>query len=146
MQSHHYHPEGGPAVPMAGRPRWVRVLLVFGLLGALAAYSSTFVIKLATAERVTIQVASCDFSGPKSTRACRGTWQLPNGTTVSGTINGAEFDDIGQEITGWGTPSAATTSLLPWLIAPGITLFVLVCGLGAFVVVWLRLRFHSGGS
>lgn len=117
------------------------------LIVAPNAWAATFLPDVLAAERVTITIISCGHrpSSAKAQPYCRGNWQMPDGAIVTGAVNGADSDDLGREITGWGTPSGpATTSLLPWLLAPviigGVTVITLV--VTAVVLIWYR--FFSG--
>ncbi|MEU8260127.1 hypothetical protein AB0C02_05840 [Micromonospora sp. NPDC048999] len=143
MASHPPAPvPGGYTERMAGRPRWQRLLLPLLLLGAVLVMPVGLARQAIRAERVTIQVEHCDLSGPKATQACRGTWRLTDGHTVSGPIDSVHLRP-GTEVPGWGNGDRATTDLFTWLVAPILIGAALLVGLGAFVVVWLRLTLRA---
>ncbi len=133
---------GGYTERMAGRPRWQRLLLPLLLVGVALVLPVGFAKQAIKAERVTIRVEACDLRGPKGARACRGTWQLADGRAVSGSIDGG-LQEPGTEIRGWGNDERATATLFTWLIAPIMIGSALLAGLGAFVVVWLRLTWRA---
>ncbi|MEU2610412.1 hypothetical protein ABZ570_02290 [Micromonospora sp. NPDC007271] len=127
---------------MAARPGWQRRLLPLLLIAAALVLPVVFARQAIGAERVTVLVESCDLSGPKATQACRGSWRLDDGRTVSGPIDAALLHP-GTEIQGWGNGERATESLFTWLVAPIVIGAALLVGLGAFVVVWLRLTWRA---
>ncbi|SCE80828.1 hypothetical protein GA0074695_1281 [Micromonospora viridifaciens] len=127
---------------MAARPGWQRRLLPLLLIAAALVLPVVFARQAIGAERVTVRVESCDLSGPKATQACRGTWRLGDGRAVSGPVDGTLLRP-GTELQGWGNGERATTSLFTWLVAPIVIGGALLVGLGAFVVVWLRLTWRA---
>ncbi|GAA2373443.1 hypothetical protein [Dactylosporangium salmoneum] len=133
---------GGYSARMAARPRWQRRLMPLLLIAAALVLPVMFARQAIAAERVAVRVEFCDLSGPKATQACRGTWRLSDGRTVSGPIDSTLLRP-GTEVQGWGNGERATTSLFTWLVAPILIGTALLAGLGAFVVVWLRLTWRA---
>jgi hypothetical protein len=130
---------------MATRPRWFRLLVAVLILVAALGWPIWSLARVAGAQRVTIRVERCDNSGPKATPRCYGSWTLADGSRHEGvTEGGVPSAQPGTEFRGWATDTAATRSLVGWLLVPVILGSVVLIGSGAAVVVvtrlWLRAR------
>lgn len=123
---------------MARRPRWQRVLVPILMVLALLVMPVGLGRNVIGAERVSIQVESCDLGGPKATQRCRGTWNMSDGRVVTGPVGGGGSPRAGERVDGWANGKRATVSLMSWLIGPLMVGSALLAALVAFVVVLLR--------
>ncbi|MFG1880465.1 hypothetical protein [Micromonospora sp. NPDC049102] len=130
-------PPDNYAARMARRPRWQRVAIPIVLLLALLVLPVGLGRNLIGAERVSIQVESCDNGGPKGTQRCRGTWNMSDGRVVSGPVGGGSLR-AGERVDGWANGDRATVSLMAWLIAPLLVGSALLAAMVALAVVYLR--------
>ncbi|MFY1617571.1 hypothetical protein [Micromonospora sp. WMMD736] len=122
---------------MARRPRWQRVLVPILMLLVLLVLPISLGRNLIGAERVSIQVESCDNGGPKGTQRCRGTWNMSDGRVVSGPVGGGSLH-TGDRVDGWANGDRATASLMAWAIAPLLVGLALLAAMVALAVVFLR--------
>lgn len=122
---------------MAGRPRWQRVLVPILMVLVLLVLPIGLGRNLIGAERVSIQVESCDLGGPKGTQRCRGTWNMSDGRVVTGPVGGGS-PRAGERVDGWANGTRATVNVMSWLIAPLIVGSVLLVVTVALAVVFLR--------
>ncbi|MET0418066.1 hypothetical protein ACGFIE_28905 [Micromonospora sp. NPDC049275] len=122
---------------MARRPRWQRILVPILMLLVLLVLPIGLGRNLIGAERVSIQVESCDLGGAKATQRCRGTWSMSDGRVVTGPVGGGA-PHAGDRVDGWANGDRATISLMAWLIAPLMVGGVLLAVTVALAVVFLR--------
>ncbi|MFU8852434.1 hypothetical protein ACNAW0_15810 [Micromonospora sp. SL1-18] len=132
------------AARMASRPLWQRILIPIGLLVAAVALPINMTYDLVGVERVDLQVESCDFlrSGVERTYQCRGSWQLADGRTATGSISSVGRLTPGDRVEGWGNAKRATTSLTISLV-PLMMGGLVVLGAVAGIVLSLRLRWRA---
>ncbi|MEU8184410.1 hypothetical protein AB0B85_03810 [Micromonospora sp. NPDC049044] len=123
---------------MARRPRWQRILIPILMLLAVLVMPVDIGRNLIGAERVSIQVESCDRGGPKGTQRCRGTWTTPDGRVVTGGVGGGSLR-VGERVDGWANGKQATVSLMAWLIAPLMVGSALLAAMVALAVVFARI-------
>ena len=122
---------------MARRPRWQRVLIPILLLLVVLVLPVGLGRNAIGAERVSIQVESCDRGGPKGVQRCRGTWSMSDGRVVTGPVGGGSLR-VGQQVDGWANGTRATVNLMTWLIAPLMVGSALLVAMVALAVVFLR--------
>ncbi|MET8087036.1 hypothetical protein [Micromonospora sp. NPDC005237] len=122
---------------MARRPRWQRVLVPILMVLVLLVLPVGLGRNLIGAERVSIQVESCDLGGPKATERCRGTWSMSDGRVVTGPVGGGS-PRAGEQVDGWANGERATVNLMSWLIAPLMVGSVLLAVMVALAVVFVR--------
>ncbi|WP_157563360.1 hypothetical protein [Micromonospora chokoriensis] len=130
-------PPDSYASRMARRPRWQRVLVPILLLLVVLVLPVGLGRNVIGAERVSIQVESCDNGGPKGTQRCRGTWNMSDGRVVSGPVGGG-VPHAGDRVDGWANDDQATISLMAWLIAPLLVGSALLAAMVGLAVVFLR--------
>ncbi|MEU4471581.1 hypothetical protein [Micromonospora sp. NPDC023888] len=130
-------PPGDYVSRMARRPRWQRVLVLVLMVLVVLALPVGIGRNVIGAERVSIQVESCDLGGPKATERCRGTWSMSDGRVVTGPVGGGS-PRAGERVDGWANGTRATVSLMAWLIAPLMVGSALVAAMVALAVVFLR--------
>jgi hypothetical protein len=129
------------------KPLWFKRTVAFTIavvgLVAIFALPGMYVWRLATAERVTAHVESCE-SKPKGGYQCRGRWRMPDGRPGSGAIDGVGDEDVGKNVRVWATPGVAATNRISWLLLPA--LFAVSLIIAAWLVARAIQRSRRGGA
>ncbi|MFG2045180.1 hypothetical protein [Dactylosporangium sp. NPDC048998] len=125
---------------IASRPLWLRILIPIGLIVGVSALPFGLTYDLIGVERVTVQVESCsiDMHRPRPTRGCKGSWELADGRTVTGSISYIGRLEPGDRVEAWGNTKRATTNLTSSLL-PLIPVAAVLLAAAAAIVVSLRL-------
>lgn len=106
-------PTARPTPPF--RRRWVRLLILFGLLVAGNAFALPNLVELVTAQPTVLHVGKCE-PDSKGGENCSVTW------TVDGHHGHRTLGDLGPDrtIAGWATSYDATDSRFKWYIIPSL--------------------------